>query len=360
MSNPLDILLVGNAPGCYGGIDHYMREQRNQLEDHLDIDIFNTYVNDPVDRNIAGFFVAIVGSIIKFFKFMKHPQKDIIHIHTAKGLSFYRFSFYILYAAKVRNTPVILHTQGSQFDEFISTDSIIEKWYFNIVLDSCVHIIVLTELQKKGITEFISNEKVSIFNQPVKMDGYDPEFEGPVNHIVFLASFTERKGLPEFVSAIEDVLSKNNFTNLKISIVGEGPLDDLVVELEKNHEEVHALGYTVGNEKIDIWNKADIYVLPTHGEGFPIAIIEAMAGGNAIITSDVSGIPEVIGPENGIIVSPGNVTELKNAIIQLLEDPEFVRRSGRMNYQIAKENHRWVIITDQLINLYENIKSNNI
>lgn len=352
MEGEFDILLIGRDRGEGGGISHYIREQHNQLSKSANVSIFDTTVKRPTNISYFGLIWAFAASFVKFLRFAIHPRVDIVHIHTSSGLSFYRYSLYVLYASKIRNMVVVLHTQGSHFDKFASSGSWLREQIVGLVFRNSDRIVALTEAQRTEIANYVPEQKIRIFKQPVNMDGYDPDFKGNVNNVIFLASFQERKGIIEFVEAIEELLSEADNENLQITIVGDGPLVDHVTNLEELHPNVEFLGYVAGEKKVALWNKADIYVLPTFGEGFPIAIVEAMAGGNAIITTNVSGIPEVIGPDNGLTIEPGNVPQLVDAIQTLLNDPDQVREMGKTNHERAVEEHAWPVIADGLMEMY--------
>ena len=73
-----------------------------------------------------------------------------------------------------------------------------------------------------------------------------------------------------------------------------------------------------------------VLVLPSHGEGMPMAVLEAMATGRAIITSDAPGCREtIVDGESGILVPPGSPAALAVAMEQFLEDPSLVISMGR-------------------------------
>ncbi len=77
---------------------------------------------------------------------------------------------------------------------------------------------------------------------------------------------------------------------------------------------------------------ADIFVLPSHTEGFPLSLLEAMACGNAVVATGVGAIPEILADDNGespgVIVPPGDVDALQAVLEQLLRDPARRRSLG--------------------------------
>jgi len=97
-------------------------------------------------------------------------------------------------------------------------------------------------------------------------------------------------------------------------------------------ERVALLGPVYGEPKAQLLSAADVFVLPTYHrhEALPLAVIEAMMNGLAIITTRVGALPEIIEDgENGELVEPGNVAQLASTLEKLLTDPELRARYGR-------------------------------
>ena len=80
-----------------------------------------------------------------------------------------------------------------------------------------------------------------------------------------------------------------------------------------------------------------MYILPSFNEGLPIGILEAMAYGHPIISTPVGGIPEVLKDGvNGIMVEPGNVEQIGNAIFTLVEHKGLIREYGNHSLEIVQ------------------------
>lgn len=98
-------------------------------------------------------------------------------------------------------------------------------------------------------------------------------------------------------------------------IAGDGPLYDQLVVLTKKlgiSERLHLLGHQ--KNIIDVYSMLDVFVLPSDSESFGLSLIEACAAGLPCIATAVGGIPEILGDENGLLISSGSLEELVNAI----------------------------------------------
>tara|TARA_B110000037_G_scaffold111979_1_gene129143 strand:- start:1089 stop:1694 length:606 start_codon:yes stop_codon:yes gene_type:complete len=95
------------------------------------------------------------------------------------------------------------------------------------------------------------------------------------------------------------------------------------------------------------------YVLPSYREGTPRSVLEAMATGRPVITTDTPGCREtVIDGKNGLLVSPKNSKSLANAMIQLLEETDDKTQSmGRESFILAKEKYAVEKVNKDIINI---------
>jgi glycosyltransferase involved in cell wall biosynthesis len=89
-------------------------------------------------------------------------------------------------------------------------------------------------------------------------------------------------------------------------------------------------GYLEGDDVVGALNAADVYLHPAREEIFPNAVAEAMACGRPVITSDVGGLPELVGPDRaaGLLVPSGNWAALADAIAACAADEQLRRRLG--------------------------------
>jgi glycosyltransferase involved in cell wall biosynthesis len=79
----------------------------------------------------------------------------------------------------------------------------------------------------------------------------------------------------------------------------------------------------------------DIFVLPSLLEGLPIALLEAMASKLPVVASRVGEVPSLVGMENGLLVEPNGVGELKTCLIQLIENLPLARTMGDRGHQLV-------------------------
>ena len=125
------------------------------------------------------------------------------------------------------------------------------------------------------------------------------------------------------------------------------------LDLEKN---VRFMGF-IGdiNTKVDYFNSADIFILPSLSECFPIVNLEAMACGIPIVASKIGGVPDAVKEgENGLLVPPLNKNALSDAIIYLLENEDIREKFGENGRENIKD-YSWERIAERTEKVYENL-----
>lgn len=134
-------------------------------------------------------------------------------------------------------------------------------------------------------------------------------------------------------------------------VIGSGPLQN---ELVRVGQSVHACG-AKSTEDVACWMKAaDILVLPSHNEGLPNVILEAMACGLPVVATDVGGIPEaVVHGETGFLVPPGDHQELTARILALARNIDLRRTMGPAGRRRIETVFRWENYVSGAIKVYQ-------
>jgi glycosyltransferase involved in cell wall biosynthesis len=113
----------------------------------------------------------------------------------------------------------------------------------------------------------------------------------------------------------------------------------------------HRLG--IGDPRlVDLYQQADVFCLPSHGDAAPLALLEAMACGCAIVSTSVGGIPELLGDgAAGVLIAPGDVPRLAEVLAELVRDPERRAELGRAARARCEERYDAARQTSRLVEL---------
>ena len=142
-------------------------------------------------------------------------------------------------------------------------------------------------------------------------------------YILFLGTLEPRKNVDGLIRAYERLVRQLDITE-KLVIVGKRgrfyeEIFDLVRQLKLGNRVIFT-GYVSDTVKVDLYNGAVCFAYPSHYEGFGLPVLEALACGVPVITSNVSSLPEIIG-DAGLLVDPTDDMQLADAIGRVLCDP---------------------------------------
>ena len=195
----------------------------------------------------------------------------------------------------------------------------------------------------------LPSRKVVVIHNGIDLGRFSPAHNAPVGMarglgfadddpvLVVLARLDPQKGHSTLLKALPSV--RREFPKLRVVCVGEGALRSMIEQQTREsglQESVRFVGYQ--SNPADWLALADFTVLPSHFEGLPIAAIESLAMGKAMVATSVDGTPEVVvDGKTGLTVPPGDPAALAEAICRLLCDPELRQRLGRAGWDWVKQ-----------------------
>jgi len=229
-------------------------------------------------------------------------------------------------------------------------------------------IIAISDFTRRFLISLVPGDnigdKIHIVHCGLSPDDFVPPDPKPVNGapvLLFVAQLSERKGTPVLVEACRILAERG--VSFRCVIVGDGPQRELVAQLVEQYalQEVVELAGVVFQEHLKKYlEQADVFVLPcvvaSNGDmdGVPVSLMEAMAMEIATVSTDVSGIPELIEDGvSGLLVPEKDAVALADALQRLLKDKELCMRLGKHGRQ--KVLHEFDIdkTTAQVATLFE-------
>lgn len=174
----------------------------------------------------------------------------------------------------------------------------------------------------------------------VDLDAYsvEPQPTGQTRFLM-IARLLGSKGVREYARAARQI--RNLHPDVQFGLVGwidENPdsISDTELDAFISDESVKFFGRL--QDVRPAISKCNVFVLPSYREGTPRTVLEAMAMGRAIITTNSPGCREtVIDGENGFLVSVKSVSELRNVMLKFIDEPELATKMGRRSREIAIE-----------------------
>lgn len=204
-------------------------------------------------------------------------------------------------------------------------------------------IVAISEYTRRYLIDFVRPldvaDKIHVVHCGLSPEQFPPPAVRPENEIpelLFVAQLAERKGAPVLIEACAILAARDVLFHCRI--VGDGPQRERVEEGIRRHglgSVVTLSGALPQQELLAFLQRADVFVLPcvraSDGDldGIPVSLMEAMAEEIPVVSTAVSGIPELVEHERcGLLVEANRPAALADAIQRLLEDPELRRRLG--------------------------------
>lgn len=183
--------------------------------------------------------------------------------------------------------------------------------------------------------------------------------------ILFVGHLDRYKGCDYLVRALP--LITENIERVHLLIVGSGPQSSSLRQIAAAlhiEDKITFAGYVEDDELPYIYASADVFVLPSVSsyEGFGIVQLEALSCGKPVVTTTLPGVREVDSDGAATLhVSPGDITELSQAITKILSDDELAQQMGQMGRALALEQYSWSKVVDQLEAIYfENLVKRSV
>jgi glycosyltransferase involved in cell wall biosynthesis len=146
---------------------------------------------------------------------------------------------------------------------------------------------------------------------------------------VFVGRLSPEKNPDVFVEAARSVIESGRANNARFFVIGDGPMRKQIEDAVNSvgSDRLTYLGYFA--DVSETLSGADVFVLPSSIEGFPLSLLEAMAMKLVSIASRVGAVDEVIRDgDSGYVITPGSAKEILERIILLAEDPRLVSKIG--------------------------------
>jgi glycosyltransferase involved in cell wall biosynthesis len=173
--------------------------------------------------------------------------------------------------------------------------------------------------------------------------------------ILFLGWVEKEKGIFELLECTLRLSDRNDSPTFRLLIAGGGSAMAEANRYVNAHgltDVVQFLDWIDGDEKLERLRNAELLVLPSHIEGMPNALIEAMAAGLPVVGTDVGAVGDVVSDGvTGFIVPPGDVDRLFEVLLELLGDPDLRSRMGQAGRRVAIERFSTERAVDQLLQL---------
>jgi len=359
--NKTKVLLISPIPPPVGGIatwslqilDYCKRFPSSRFE----LFHYNSAVRNKriTDRRFLTRLISGIKDFIYHYKCIRikvdEVKPDVVHITSSGSLGLLK-EYFIVRNLRKKKINVIVHYRFGRIPELYEKNNLEWKLLYNLT-KLCNKTIVLDSSSKR-ILDASGFNNVHLIPNPIseeKINSYK-EQESRNKSILFVGHVIETKGVVDLVNAYYSL-----DLNLDLDIVG--PFEPefkewiLAISPEKS-KKIKFWGELSTFEILKKMNSCRVFVLPSHTEGFPNVILEAMSQSCTIISTKVGAIPDMLKDECGVIINPKNFTELADNLNHILKNNELSANLGLNARKKVLEEYTMPKIFSRLENLWIN------
>jgi len=301
-------------------------------------------------------FVFAMRRIIKYIIKLLVKQPDAVLLFTSLNASVAEKGL-MAWLARLKRTPVLLFPRGAELISVVQKNFWQRMWIKPAMRGATYLLCQGPAWQRFAVsdlgfnlerTKIIQNwtatpELLQVGHQRVRSANLAR------TKILFLGWLEKEKGIFQLLEACKILSHHHNFV-LTIAGRGSGEAQARSYVNENNLEHsVEFAGWVHNREKIQLLANADILVLPSWAEGFPNAIIEAMAAKVAVIVTSVGNVPDMLQHrQQALIIPPKDVNSLSFSLCELLENSHFRWQLAERGFIYAQEHFSSKKVIEQL------------
>lgn len=283
---------------------------------------------------------------------------DLVHLHFT----------YPPYSFVTRlSVPVVITTHGlvsirekgfsfSTVRNFVTMKFILNPYFEKKALQNANKIVVVSKIMNETVDHIIGYDPKTVYiPNGIDYEKFNMESITENNQlsILFIGRLIKVKGVDILIRALPII--KKTIPNIHLFIAGDGSqckkLKHLTMKLGVA-ENTTFLGFISGNDKLEMFRSANIFVIPSRFESFGITALEALAAGVPIIASNVGGIPDILDNNKyGMLVESDNSEALAQCIVKLANDLELRNKMIEAGKRRAKD-FSWNDVAKETIRLY--------
>ncbi|MEM8973292.1 MAG: glycosyltransferase [Pseudomonadota bacterium] len=296
---------------------------------------------------------------------------DVLHVHAIWNFP----TFVSMRAARRASVPYIVAPQGSLEPWALGQKAIGKRIYgaFTEVplLQNATFMQALTSNEAEQMNRFGLKSPIEIIPNGINEDSFDID-AAPLTRrldltsdqktLLFLSRLHPKKGVDVLIRAFASLAARR--TDVTLVIAGHDAGSGYGNELANLSQQLglgdrcRFIGEVQGSEKYQALLGADGFVLTSHSEGLPVAVVEAMAAGLPVLITPGCNIPEVEDWQAGYIVEPEPDAVVKG-MAMMFDDPEHARAMGDRGRLLVREKFTWKRIARRMCDVYADMQDTN-
>lgn len=331
-SDRLRVMVFGPGSDTKGGVSTFSELASRSALSGVSIRIVKTHADSPA-RHLANFLSAV------YLACTVPREPDLVfHINIASGGSSFR-KYWIGRIAHARGIPYVLNVHCGRFEAFFNGRSVSAQRRLSGLFNGSARVVVLGPDAASMFRDVVGvrDDLITVIPNGVPGPPDDPATRAhdPEVRIVYLGLISEAKGAFDLIEALARL---RHVEGWRATVAGDGQLDEAKSLARERgiDERVDFTGWVDAGAVRRLLAESALFVLPSHSEGLPFSLLEAMAEGCAVIATPVGAIPDVIDDgSDGLLVEVGDIEALAATLERCITDRDLLERLG------LQARHKW-------------------
>lgn len=301
----------------------------SELNKKIDFLLLDTTAESvPAPPVYIRLFNALKRLYLLLSLLFNHKDITSVLIFTSAGFSFLEKGIMCLICLLFNKKIILAPRSGLLLDNYNS--SRFYNWYIPFIIKKVDAIICQGNSWKKFYQKISSQDasKFIVINNGINTLEYTNlvKTKSETIRLLYMGWLESYKGIQDLIEAYFSLLSTNPELKVTLHIAGKGSLETWLLNQIKNSphkDKIIFEGWKIGDEKLQLFSNTDILILPSHREGMPNVLLEAMACQIACIACEVGGVSDIITSyNNGICIPANNPERIKNELAILISNHE--------------------------------------
>ena len=382
MQKNTDILFIAPFPPPYAGPEISAELFINSdIKKYFKIKTLNTSIrknnaekgklNITMIRSFFNLIIELINNLVRY-------KPSIVYYYvTATILGWICKDIWVIIISKLFGAKVVIHMRAGHFRTNYNHSFYLFRRIIKWVIGKADLALCQSKSLESQFKNLINSNKIKSIHNMIELDRYYNENfkDYDSNIILFIGHLSHAKGYCDVLLAIPKVVKHfpntkfyfagtkikneknvfyNEITKEKISFIDPEKVYETVIKnkYEKNYK---YLGNIDQEQKITILRRANLFILPSYSEGFSMSILESLVSCKPIITTEVGVSKDIIQNNyNGLIIPPGNVKEIENSIIYLLQNTH-VRDQISDNNSIDRNKYSTSNLVKKYTRIFESL-----
>lgn len=366
--NQKNILIITGDLRRPGGVANFVAMLMRSFSDTMETTFFRIGPSESRSLRLPRILYPLIDSIRLTTTLFQHRYK-LVHLNPSLDWkSLLRDGLFMLVLVLTRTPRKLVFFHGWDIDVANQiTSSRILRALFQWTFGQADRIIILANRYREPLIQWgVNKDSIELYS--TMFDGKN--FSGKLASIekrsdngdgylalIFLSRFIKEKGIYETLEAFE--LIRRQVPRATLVMAGDGPERTMMEKWVREHgleSSITFPGYLRGEHKVEAMIRSELFIFPTYREGCPVSLLEAMAVGLPIITTNVGGIPDVfVHRKNGLMLNKPQPKDLADAVLELAGDRQMMALIAENNRQQAWSRYDATIVTAKLEMLYNKL-----